>query len=415
MNISSIHIPRRFVSHSWGGTETVVLESAKCLKAMGHPARVFTSCALSGKPGTAHSDEIDGVEVRRFPHFYPYLGLSGIQRESLDLCGGNLFSWSLLRALGRDREARVLHLHTAKRMGGIARTIGRLRKIPYVVSLHGGLFCRPESETRRQAKKADRTLEWGKALGWLVGSRRVMQEASAVLCLTESEKREVLAWNPEVHCRVLPNGVDLDRFSEGSRSRFREHHAIPADRKLMAVVGRVDPQKGQLVAVNAFSRLKDDSAHLLLAGPVTDSDYDSRIQSRIDELDLGDRVSRVGGLSGQELVDAYHASDVVIVPSSHEPFGIVVLEAWACRKPVVASRVGGLAELITENRDGRLFEADNDHELSTMLQHLLDNRNERQRLGRGGRGTAQGYSWRAHADKLTQIYQEVIHEHSLRQ
>ena len=90
----TIQVPRRFVRHSWGGTETVVLESCKQLQRAGVSTKIFTTTALGGRA----TEEIEGVPVRRFRYLYPYLGLGPKQRRSLDQCGGNLFSWQLWRA-----------------------------------------------------------------------------------------------------------------------------------------------------------------------------------------------------------------------------------------------------------------------------------------------------------------------------
>ena len=90
-----IQLPRRFVRSAWGGTETLVLESSRCMQALGHDVQVFTTRALEGSP----EERVNGVEVRRFPHFYPYLGLSADRRRQLELKGGNPFSLTLLRAL----------------------------------------------------------------------------------------------------------------------------------------------------------------------------------------------------------------------------------------------------------------------------------------------------------------------------
>lgn len=412
--LRSIHIPRRFVSHSWGGTETVVLETLKRLNALGHPASIFTSCALATEE-RSHRANIEGVEVHRFSHFYPYLGLSDRQCHRLDQCGGNLFSWPLLKALTEQKEAGILHLHTGKRMGGIARTVARLKRIPYVLSLHGGLLARPASETRRQEGKTRGALEWGKALGWLVGSRKVLEQASVVLCLSEAERQALLSRYPTLNCRVLPNGVDLERFKSGQGHRFRAQHGIAPEAKVLAVIGRVDPQKGQCLAVRALSRLEDRSVHLLLVGPATDGAYEQELETEIEQRQLGARVTRVGGLSGRELVDAYHSCDLLLVPSAHEPFGIVALEGWASGKPVLASRTGGLQELIAEGRNGMLFRPGDEEELAARIARVLAEPRIGQQLSTEGLRTVASYSWTEHTRKLLEIYQEAIHDYSIRQ
>ena len=177
--------------------------------------------------------------------------------------------------------------------------------------------------------------------------------------------------------------------------------------KVIGVIGRIDPQKNQLNAIRALLEL--EQARLLLVGHVTDHAYRALLEKTVEEYGLKHRVTLIEGLAGQELVDAYHACDVVLVPSVHEPFGIVVLEAWACGKPVVAASVGALPELIKQGVDGLLPE-----QLSRGLAVLLENRQLAAQMGAAGRRKVlERYTWEQHARQLTEIYQEVQHEYRL--
>jgi len=124
MNI--VQVPRRFVSSHWGGTETVILETCKRLLKMGHHTEIICPNAL------AHQNKkvIGGVNISRMPYFYPYLGLSDEAKQQLDRKGGNLFSFAMMSALKKYPDLDLIHLHTAKRLGGIGRTIAMKRKIP---------------------------------------------------------------------------------------------------------------------------------------------------------------------------------------------------------------------------------------------------------------------------------------------
>lgn len=168
MNI--VQVPRRFVRSHWGGTETVILETSKRLLAKGHETKIICPNALA----PSNAETVEGVEVIRTPYFYPYFGLSSQAKNLLDLKGGNLFSFALMKALKKERELDLIHLHTSKRTGGIARYVAMKRGIPYVVSLHGGLFDVPVEEAATWTEPTTNAYEWGKILGWWVGSRRVL-------------------------------------------------------------------------------------------------------------------------------------------------------------------------------------------------------------------------------------------------
>jgi len=212
-----IQVPRRFVTHEWGGTETTILQTSRALQQAGHDVSIFTSLALSDRRG----EIVQGVPVRRFPYSYPFFGLTDADRRDMDKKGGNLLSLSLLLGLVREPGIDVLHAHTGKRVGGIVRTAARLRGIPYVVTLHGGYFEVPKGEMDQMLAPIRNRPEWGRVFGALLGSRRVLEDAAAVLCVGGDEYSAAKARLPGQRVELLPNGVDCDAFAQGDGAAFR--------------------------------------------------------------------------------------------------------------------------------------------------------------------------------------------------
>ncbi|KPJ97178.1 MAG: hypothetical protein AMS20_17515, partial [Gemmatimonas sp. SG8_28] len=303
-------VPRRFVRSAWGGTETVVLETTKRMRARGHDAFVLCPDALADEA----QETMAGVPVQRVPYFYPYAGLSAHARDEFDRAGGNMFSFTLLRELQRAPQLDLIHLHTGKRVGGIGRYVARRRRIPYVVSLHGGVFDVAHAPAARWTRPSRRAVEWGKVLGWWVGSRRVLFDADAVLCVGKRERDLAEQALPNQRVEYLPNGVDIERFAAGDGAAFRRRHAIPASARLVLTVGRVDPQKNQLAAIDALQGLRAGGldAHLALIGPVTDEAYAHQVRRSVADHGLTAHVTLLPGVTpdSHELVDAYHAADV---------------------------------------------------------------------------------------------------------
>lgn len=405
----TIHIPRRFVRHSWGGTETVVLETCKRLQAAGDTARIFCPEALA----TSRHETMDGVEVTRFPYFYPYLGLRPAARELLDQKGGNLFSFELLRALQKEPKLDLIHLHTMKRLGGIARTVAQKRKIPYVVSLHGGAFDVPTTEAASLTAPTAGTLEWGKLLGMWVGSNRVLDDAAAILCVGENERRAVQKRYPNQRVEYFPNGVDVARLKSGIGAAFRQKRGIPEDAFLLLTVARIDLQKNQLLLIQALPEILKHvpNAHVALIGAVTNADYHAALEREIQKLGLSGHVTLIPGLphDSAELRDAYRAADGFVLPSLHEPFGIVILEAWAAGLPVAASKVGGIPFLVEDGKDGHLFDASTPASLAAALIPFCQlSAEKRQELGQRGYCKASTqYDWAVLTERLQALYAEV--------
>ena len=153
---------------------------------------------------------------------------------------------------------------------------------------------------------------------------------------------------------------------------------------------------------------------LILIGPETQPDYAVKLREAIANLGLSGSVKMLPGLKHDdpELLDAYAACDVFVLPSLHEPFGIVVLEAWSAGKPVIASCVGGLQSLITHNHTGLFF--DGTASLAAELKRLHGDIALRQSLAHAGQAEArERYDWRRINNMLEALYARA-EEHSAR-
>lgn len=406
-----VHIPRRFVAHEWGGTETVVLEIAKQQRAAGLHPLIITSMALAERA----QDEVAGIPVHRYAHTYPFFGLSAADRAAMDKKGGNLLSLPLLRALIREPDVRIFHAHALKRLGGIVRTAARWRKKPYVVSLHGGIFDVPAAELSDLTKPIQGKFEWGKPFGALLGARRVLDDADHVICVGDSEAQKAKAALPHDRVSYLPNGVDCARFTAGDGARFRAVHGISPEAFLVLNISRVDSQKNQLGLLEGFARFSASvpDARLIMIGPETQPAYGDKLRAFIAAHHLGEAVTMIPGLSNESgaLVDAYHAADTFVLSSRHEPFGIVVLEAWCAGRAVVASRVGGLQALIRQGETGLFFDPDATDAAEQLAAHLAALHADpalRRSLGEAGRADALAqYDWSRIGARLETIYQQA--------
>src|SRR5260370_29438213 len=150
----------------------------------------------------------------------------------------------------------------------------------------GGFFIVPAGEAQTWTAPAKGTFEWGKALGWWVGARRVLDDAAAILCVGQKEQEEAQRHYPRKKVVHLPNGVDAGRFATGDRSSFRVHYGIAAAAFVVLTVGRIDPQKNQLLAVRLLEQLLRErvNAHLVLLGHVTNAAYDAQLEREINAL-----------------------------------------------------------------------------------------------------------------------------------
>ena len=289
-----------------------------------------------------------------------------------------------------------------------------------MVTLHGGVYDVPAEEASSLTAPTDGALEWGKVLGLWVGSRRVLGDAAAILCVGLDEQKQVQERFPSKRVIHLPNGVDPDRFAEGDGLRFRGKYGIAQGARVVLTVGRIDPQKNQMLAVRCLPDLlrNDPNVHLVFFGHVTNDGYRETLEAESQRLDIEKNVTLIPGLAadGSDLVDAYHGADLFLLPSAHEPFGIVILEAWASGLPVVASRVGGVRSLVGDGVDGVLFDPSNAGQLVEAVTSLIGDPERARSVAQAGCAKARDrYSWDTVTRDLLKVYEEVIRESPLRQ
>lgn len=404
------HVMRRFVPQKWGGTESVVFNLARTYIRHGMESPVFCTDMFS-VPG---ADSFQSVPIHRFPYVFPWLFLGEDARAKLRLKGGSPLSFGLFRALLREPELTIIHAHAQHRLGGIARTVARLRGIPYVVSIHGGYLTLPDEQSEKMKDPFRGKPEWGKAFGLLLGARRVLEDADAILCVGRDEHGEMLRrYGDKAH--YVPNGVRTDLFRNADAAAFRNHAGLRPGEKLALCVSRIDYQKNQLLLVRAFARFAATRPEwkLALIGAVTVEAYRDQILAEIRNAGMSDRVLLVPGFAPDDplLPSAYKAADVFVLPTVHEPFGIVILEAWAAGVPVIATRVGGIPGFTHDEQDILLFEKNDENALLERLVRLAGDAPLRARLTAQAAREVAPYDWDEVALRVCSIYEAARARH----
>lgn len=414
MNI--VQVPERFVKSEWAGTETIILETSKRILRMGHHTEIVCPDALAERK----VENIGGVRVTRVPYFYPSRGLGQRVKRRLDKKGGNLFSFELGRMLKEYPLLDLIHLHTAGRLGGVCRRAAVRRRIPYIVSVHGGLPDVPKDEAESRAAPTDGAFEWGRTLGRRIGTRKLFSEAAAIICSGEREHNELTRRFPRKRIVHLPNGVDFERFARGDGAGFRLAHDISMEAWVLLTAGQIDPQKNQLFVVMVLPELLryDPSIHIVFIGPVTNDAYYNLLIRMARNMGVEEHITIIRDLEpgSRGLVDAYHSADMFLLPSIHEPLGIAILEAWAAGLPVIASNAGGVPSRVADGRDGMLFEPNDEVGFFQAFRALMKDHRKRRSLAEAGRLKAcEQFGWDKITERLAAVYEEVINDHPSRQ
>ncbi len=298
------------------------------------------------------------------------------------------FSGTLDRNLG---DSELIHVHELRSFLTVAaRRAARRRGIPYVVSTHGGLL----HLGKRHAKVLFDTF-WGS---------RVIRDAAGLIAVSEMEAEQMRSFgirNDRIH--LLPNPIDTNLYDVLPASgQFRERWGLGTS-KLVLFLGRLNWIKGADLLITAFEKLSGD-VHLVLAGP------DDGHRAQLDALlspELAKRVTFTGRLDHADKLAAFVDADICVVPSRSEIFGMVVLEALACRRGVLLSSACGLIPELEDEECVRVFENGNSSDLARKLDTALGSRHSKGGVEAARQFVLKGFSAEAVAARARSIYTSI--------
>jgi glycosyltransferase involved in cell wall biosynthesis len=376
-----------------GGVERHVAELAPRLAARGHSVDVYTSDLYREFPLERLAPSVPREERT---------GFGAVHRLRVWSLPGELH-YPFFRGLGRalDRASpEIVHAHTyGTNQIAVAARHRRRRGTPFVVTAHFHPIWSMEGGRLRRRIRAlyDRRL-----------AGPVLAEASRVIVQTAEEERLLrslgLGLPPTT---VIPPGfTPLPDPAPGAAS-FRSAHSIPGPYVLF--VGRLASNKGLLDLATAFASIarRDPNLFLVLVG--ADGGWGARFDARSAELGISGRVRRIGFLPGDAmLASAYREAALLALPSEYEAFGLVLLEAMTQGTPVVASRVGGIPEVVTHERTGLLVPPHDPAALADAIGRVLADPAGARRLGAAGRTeVVPRFTWESVAERLDGVYREV--------
>jgi D-inositol-3-phosphate glycosyltransferase len=241
------------------------------------------------------------------------------------------------------------------------------------------------------------------------------QQANLLIASTADEAQELIdgyGADPQRVC-IVPPGVDLGTFQPMDRVEARREIGYGSGR-LLLFVGRLERLKGVEVAIRALALLRDrqhDDVRLLILGEDShegDESEKERLKAIASDIGVRDRVDFVGSVAHHELPYFYAAADVCVMPSYSESFGLVALEAQACGCPVVASGVSGLRSVVRDGVSGYLIDEHDPAAYAERIGRVLADRELAEQMGRRGRLLAQRFSWTRTADRLEDVFDQVV-------
>jgi len=300
------------------------------------------------------------------------------------------------------KKINVIHLHGYRSFQNIIiHHYAKKYGIPYVLQAHGSL---------------PRINAW-QALKWLYDilfGYQLLRDAAKVIALSRVEAEQYRAMGvPEEKIVIIPNGIDISEYAElPPKGVFKKKFSIPEDRKIILYLGRIHKIKGIDILIKAYAYLRNQmnfrDVVLVIVGP--DDGYLNEAKRLAQALGVSDSVLFTGPLYGEDKLAAYVDSEVYVLPSRYEIWGMTVLEAYACGKPVVASEVGGLKDLVKVGETGLLFEPGNVKQLAEGIFNILSNYdNMAKEMGlRGKNFVKENFTIERVIEKLEKLYKKIV-------
>jgi D-inositol-3-phosphate glycosyltransferase len=372
-----------------GGMNVYVREMAAALAHSGSECRVYVRRGQKGLP-----DEVaiePGVTV-----VHVDAGPADLGKEDLvDVV--DEFASGVMADIRRHGRPDIIHANYW--LSGVAgHQVKHGVEVPMAVTFHTLARVKaatgdPESEHRAQAET------------------NVIGCADAVIASCEPEAQQLREFYdaPSERIELAPPGVEHALFSPGNQDGARAALGLGSGPVLL-FVGRIQPLKRPLVAVETLACLAREDARLLVVGGPSGTEGEveyQRLQDRIQALGLADRVTLVPPRPHHWLSTYYRAADVVLVPSRSESFGLVALEAAASGTPVVAAPVGGLRSVVDHGRTGFLVDDATPEAFAAQVTALIDNPLLAAEMALDAAEHARSFSWTAMAHSLRATYRKT--------
>ncbi|MFY9745907.1 MAG: glycogen synthase [Acidobacteriaceae bacterium] len=310
----------------------------------------------------------------------------------------------------------VVHTHTwYVAMAGLLAK--KLYNIPFVLTTH--------SLEPLRAWKAEQLGSGYVMSSWM--ERTAILDADAVIAVSQGTRADILRAYPEINpnrIHVIYNGIDLQEYQKTDRTAALIEYGVDPSSPYVLFVGRITRQKGVTHLVDAIPHLPPQTQVVLCAGAPDTPEIGAEMREKIDRLRaVNPRVIWIEKmLTKAEAIQLYSHCGVFCCPSVYEPFGIINLEAMACRAPVVASATGGILEVVVDGVTGYLVPFDQNpitsfplhperfsRDLARKISALLDDPEKARSFGDAGRKRAEEkFSWSTIADQTIKLYRRLI-------
>ncbi len=367
-----------------GGSAEAVIQLVEGLKRDGYSVKLVTGRTVEPQEDLGAFSRRTGI---------PVVSIEELRRE-VNLANDLIALVKLMRLVGRERP-EIVHTHSSK-AGLLGRLAAWLKGCPVVIHFpHGHVFYGYFGSLRSSAI--------------ILAERLAARITHRIFTLTELGKREHIRFGiagPDKFVTV-PCGIDLAKFSSPRRSPSEvraEFGFSPAD-AVVGWIGRLVPIKGCkyfLYALELARRRRSDLKGIIIG--------DGPLRKQLEELakELGLSESLVFAGVRKDIAEIMHSLDLFVLTSLNEGLGRVLLEAMACGIPVVASRVGGVGEIVLHRETGLLVSPKDPEGIAAAILEILNNKKKAELFSRKGKEKARLFDVERMIEKTEEVYRELL-------
>lgn len=345
-------------------------------------------------------ERVEGLDIHRFQYFFPMtwqkiayhggaaynLSKNTFAKFQLPFFMASFFFKGLANVRGKD----LIHAQWLP-SALVAVILKKLTGKPYVMWVQ--------------------RMVYGKGLmRWL--NHLVLRNCAYVMFNSSYTKKEALKQFTPKKYGILHIGIDLERFKQVPKEKVRKRLGLSPNSKIILTIGRFVEKKGFEYLIEAMKDIKDKNALLLIGGYGPER---KDLEALVKENKLEEKVKFVGRLKNRNLKFWISAADILVVPSivdskgETETLGLVAVEAIACSRPIIASAVGGLVDVVKDGYNGFLVKEKNSSQLSEKINLLLKDDALRAKFGKNARKHAEDvFAWNKLVSQTLDIYSQVL-------
>ncbi len=371
-----------------GGLAVHVTELAAALERRGHEVHVFTRIGQN----QSTYEVIDGVHYHRCPFDFD----SDFPQEMVNM--SRSMAYHFFEAEKAFGNFDIIHGHDWHVVNALDE-IKKARNEKTFFTLHSNQYGRDGNAFNGGKSEHIKGVEW---YGTYIADR-------VITCsYTMKQETEWIHRVPDWKMRVVYNGISFHKFNGylDPWHDVKKYYGMGPMDPMVLFVGRITYQKGPDLLIEAIPHVLKDYGHAKFVF-VGDGDMKHYLEHRARQLNIDYAIRFTGYIPEQQKINLLKACDCVVVPSRNEPFGIVVLEAWAASKPVIATHETGAGEIVWHDVTGlRVYKYP--ESIAWGIKNIFSNFEKARWMGRNGRyAVEKAFSWDEIAEKTLNVYKEL--------